>query len=165
MSEPVFLDNQNYLTGTRGTFELSELPDTSFTLTAFNVPGVSTGSPRQPTPYVDIPLRGDKLVFEPLILEFIVTEDLSNWISIYKWLVGITAPRTGREFVNKPHEYMDATLNIYTSHNNKFAVVAYSHLVPTSLSALEFVTTDNETQYLKATATFMYQDFDIIMEK
>lgn len=160
-----FLKNQNYLTATRASFDLSDLPNTSFTVTNWNLPGVSTGAPRQPTPFVDIPVRGDKLVFEPLIVEFIVVEDLSNWNSIYDWLVGITAPRRGQEFVNKPHEYMDGTITVYTSHNNKFMTFQFKHLVPISLSDITFTTEDNETQYIKATATFMYQDFDIVMEK
>ena len=165
MSDTNPMRNQNYLVATRATFELSELEDTSFTVTRWNIPGISTGSPRQPTPFVDIPVRGDKLVFEPLFIEFLVTEDLANWLSLYKWIVGITAPRRGQEFVKKPHEYMDGSINIYSSHNNKFLVVNFKNLVPLSLSELTFTSTDNETTYIKATATFAYQDFDLILEK
>lgn len=166
MAEPTYnLVNQNYLTATRASFELSEMPNTSFTVTRWNLPGINTGAPRQPTPFVDIPLRGDKLVFEPLTIEFIVVEDLVNWTSIYDWLVGITAPRRGKEFVNKPHEYMDGSITVYSSHNNKFMVVQFKHLVPISLSEIQFTSEDTETQYVKASATFMYQDFDIILER
>lgn len=153
------------MTGTRATFELSELEDASFTVTSWNLPGVNAGSPRQPTPFVDIPLRGDKLVFEPLQVEFIVTEDMSNWRAMYDWIVGITAPRNFGEFRNKPHEYMDGTINIYSSHNNKILVAQFHHLVPISLSGIQFSAGDGDTTYIKATVDLMYQDYELILER
>lgn len=155
---------QNYTTTTSTSFSIPDLTDLSFTVTSWNIPGVTTGSPRQPTMFTDIPLRGDKLVYEPLVVEFIVTEDLANWLSVHDWLVGITAPFKASQFANKRIEYADGTVTIYSSHNNKLKAVSFKNMVPVSLSELQFVTTDTETTYLKATATFMFERFVIITE-
>lgn len=160
----MILENQNYLTPTRATFSLSQLDNVSFTVTRWNLPGVNTGAPRQPTPFTDIPHRGDKLVFEQLEIEFIVTEDLLNWTSIYDWLVGITAPRHPSEFINRPHTYMDADLHVYSSHNNKIMTMTFKNLTPIQLSSIPFSSEDNETTYVKASAVFEYQTYDITRE-
>lgn len=162
MSENMVLHEQNYSTGTRATLIFNELPDVSFTVTNFNIPGVNTSSARQATPFVDMPIRGDKLVFEPLSTDFIVLEDFSNWQELYNWIVGITAPRYGKEFVNKPHEYMDGTLTVYSSHNNPILEFNYKNLVITSISSITFNTNETDAQPLTCTATFDYQDYSVV---
>lgn len=158
------LKYQNYVTGSRTSFTIPELTDVSMTVTSWQLPGISTGAPRQPTPFVDIPHRGDKLVYESLQLDFIVTENLENWLEIHNWMTGFTAPQSPEQWKNKRHVYLDGFITLYTSHNNKSMVIKFNSLVPTNLSAIPFETTDNETQYIKATVTFEFECFEMIPE-
>lgn len=157
------LHEQNFLTSSRGTLMLSGLPDVSFTLTQYNLPGVSTSSARYPTPFTDIPFRGDTLVFNPLVVEFIVLEDLSNWQELFNWIVGITAPTNPKEFTNKPHEYMDGILIAHSSHNNPIFEIDFKNLVITDISDIQFNTTDSDSQHMTCTATLDYQNFELRM--
>lgn len=158
------LVHQNYTTGTRATFLIPEKNNLSFTATRWAIPGVATSAPRQPTPFTDMPHRGDKLVYTPLTIEFIVTEDLSNWLEIYNWLVGFTAPQHPSQWINRTETYLDGSMMLYSSHNNKLLEVAFKNLTPVDLSEIPFQTEDNETQIIKATVTFEYESFEIKVE-
>ncbi len=155
------LVHQNYTTGTRATFLIPEKDNLSFTATRWAIPGVSTSAPRQPTPFTDMPHRGDKLVYSPLTIEFIVTEDLSNWLELYNWLVGFTAPQSPNQWIHRTETYLDGAIILYSSHNNKLLEVAFKNLTPVDLSEIPFQTDDNETQIIKATVTFEYESFEI----
>jgi hypothetical protein len=158
-----FLTNLNNLTATRASFVLPKLQENlTFTLTEFNVPGVNTGSPRFPTPFTDMPIRGDTLVFEEFTATFIVTEGMENWLEVYNWLVGITAPTNPREFRTKKTEYVDGHLNIYSSHNNNILTVNYINMFPTALTGIQFNTTDNESRIITAQVSFMYESYNIV---
>ena len=158
------LKYQNYVTGSRTALSIPDLNDVTMTVTSWNLPGITTGAPRQPTPFTDIPHRGDKLVYEQLVVEFIVTERLENLLQIHDWMTGFTAPQAPSQWRNKKYVYLDGTITLFTSHNNKILVVKFNSLVPVNLSSIPFETTDNETQYIKATATFEYESYEIIHE-
>ena len=53
---------------------------------------MSLGIANQPTYLKDIPVPGDKIVFEDLTLRFIVDEDLVNYTEIYNWIKGLGYP-------------------------------------------------------------------------
>jgi len=150
------------MTATRASFVLPKLQENlTFTLTEFNIPGINTGAPRLPTPFTDMPQRGDKLVFDEFNATFIVTERMENWLEVYNWLVGITAPTNPREFRTKKTEYVDGTLNIFSSHNNNILTVNYINMVPIALSSIQFNTTDNESRIITAQVTFLYESYNI----
>lgn len=158
------LTNQNYFTGTRAVLTIPELDDFSITVTDFSVPGISTTSPLLPTPYTDMPLRGDTLVYEDLSLEFIVTEKLENWLKIHDWLVGITQPHDFTQFANKKHEYLDGDVILYTSHNNVMMTISFTNLVPVRLSEIRLTSEDQETMYPRGTVIFRYESYKIKFE-
>ena len=55
--------------------------------------------------------------------------------------------------------YSDATLTILSNKNNPVLNVNFSNVYPVSLSALQYVNDQSDTQYMSATATFQYQLF------
>ena len=57
-----------------------------------SIPGITSSSIVQTTPFADVPIEGDHLVFEDLSLDFIVDEDLKNYIEIFDWLKAIGFP-------------------------------------------------------------------------
>ena len=59
-------------------FSIIQLPKVQFFTTACNIPGVNMGDAIFPTPFTDVPVQGDKLTFDNLIISFIVDESLEN---------------------------------------------------------------------------------------
>lgn len=112
------------------------------------VPGVSLGEIIQPTPLLDLRLPGDKLTFDPLTLNFIVQENLANYIEIYNWMFGIGHPqsldsyksivRSSPTNSNRVNIYSDAILYILSNKQNPIAKVTFVDTYPTALSPLNY---------------------------
>ena len=60
-------------------------PTTEWFIVAANIPGITLGQATQPTPFVDMPLVGDKIDFENFDITFIVDEQLKNYMILYKF--------------------------------------------------------------------------------
>ena len=159
--------------------ELSNLPRTTFTCQVANIPELKIGYAVQPTPALDIPVIGDKVEFGPLNVEFIINEDMSNYIEVYNWILSIasrelvnyTVDDFRRAAVNYPLTlnkgsldnslYADASLYLINSSNVPSVKINYYDVIPISLESIPFDITSNNQNPMRATATFRYRLFNI----
>lgn len=153
-----------------------KIPGVSFYLQKFNLPGITMdGVTKQPTPFTDIQLTGTKLIYEPLVLDFIVNESLENYFSVMNWMVGIGFPNNNQQFIDavksgkiNSFKHMENALTSQIdilpldSKHNPLAVVSFQNAFPVSLSSLEWATVDSDVNYLKATVTMAYTLYQII---
>ena len=84
--------NYNQLESKSIELILSRCPNIEFFCTSASVPGISATAIRQPSPFTDIKVHGDKLIFQPLIVSFVVNEDMSNWLEIFEWMSSYAHP-------------------------------------------------------------------------
>lgn len=151
--------NLNKLTANSATLTISAFPNTSFTLQHFPLPGISLGSPTQSSPFFDGPVFGDKLYFNDLYLEFQVSEDMKNWYEVFRWMWYIGNP------IEKPPTldltYVDATMLVYTSHNNPFVKVTFRDCVPISLGDVYFDETTGQTQEISCSLVLKYLRYEV----
>lgn len=146
---------------------IERLPAVSFFCTSTSIPGVSTTAARQPSPFVDIKHTGDKLVFQPLIVNFIVDENLQNWQEVFDWMVSFGHP-------DNFDQYKDNTVtqnNLYRSKlsggkllvpNNKYNTsheYDFEDLVPIDLSDIIIDVQTQSTDPIIATVTFEYTKY------
>ena len=66
--QPTKLD---YSSPTQFKFNIIQLPKVEFFTTEVNLPGITLADAIFPTPFTDIPVQGDKLTFDNLIISFI----------------------------------------------------------------------------------------------
>jgi hypothetical protein len=180
---------QDYASPTQFKFSIIKLPKVEYFCTAVNIPGISLGSVRQPTPFRDIPLPGDSITYDTLTMTFMVDENLENYQEIHGWIVGLGFPRGYDEYRNlasagndrfpgttnsvstEPGKvkygstqaggtYSDATLSILTSKNNPIVEVRFRDLFPTALTGLSYDQQAGDVDYLTATVTFNYKIYD-----
>jgi len=161
-------------------FSIKDLPGISFTCQSANLPALQLGFATQPTPFVDIPVIGDKINFGDFTIRFIVSEDMSNYIELYKWLIALGFPEnysqfksfTGSKigsfpFVTKSNgesevlAYSDGTLTILDSTNNPKVNIIFKNLFPISLEALDFDIASQTLEYFTAIASFRYTVFEV----
>ena len=76
-------------------------PTTEWFVISANIPGVSLGQATQATPYTDMPIVGDKIVFDSFDMTFIVDEQLKNYMEMYNWVKNIGFPYSGNEQFNR----------------------------------------------------------------
>jgi hypothetical protein len=150
-------------------FHFKRMPHVSYFVNKVSLPGISLGSADEATPYLNIPQPGDHIVFEPLILNFVVTEGLQNYIELQKWLLTI-GNLEGQEAYDKlninpnfiNHGVKSEILfSILDSSKNPIIEVDFLDAWPTSLTKLDFDVTvsGDEARNLNATAVFRYSEY------
>lgn len=126
----------------------------------------------RPTPFIDYPIAGEKLTYDPLSITFLVDEDLQSWQEIHNWIRGLTFPKDFAEYrklrtqaINPSAEqpqYSDASIVVLNSNQVGNFRFEFTGCFPTSLGALQLSTTTGPEMTLTADASFAFTLFDII---
>jgi hypothetical protein len=170
----------NYLRPNAFRFTLKNLPSVAFTCQSANLPSLTLGFASQPTPFIDIPHVGDKNVFGDFTIRFLITENMSNYIELYEWLVALGFPTDYNQYRNFTGDrlnrfpfvrdsrgapiavaYSDATLTILDSNNVPKTNIHFKDAFPVSVEALDFDITSSSVDYFVGIASFKYKLFDI----
>jgi hypothetical protein len=170
----------DYLRPNAFRFSVKDIPNVSFTCQSANLPQLALGFAVQPTPFTDIPRIGDKLDFGSFTIRFLISEDMSNYLELYNWLVALGFPKDYTQFdaliknrpsrfpfkVNQRGEsevlaYSDATLTILDSTNTPKVNIIYKDIFPISLEGLDFDIASAGVEYFTAIASFKYTLFEV----
>ena len=170
----------DYLRPNAFRFTIKDLPNVSFTCQSANLPSLTLGFAQQPTPFLDINTVGDKIQYGDFTIRFIISEDMSNYIELYNWLVALGFPKdynqynsyTGNKMNRFPYvknargnsdiaAYSDGTLTILDSNNVAKTNILFKDLFPTSLEALDFDIASSTVEYFVGIASFRYKLFEI----
>ena len=154
-------DNLNPLLPTYFQFSMKRCPHVTFFCQSANLPGISVNVIDQPTRFVSIPHAPGTPEYEDLTINFIVDEELTNWLEMHDWMKSLVHTTDYKEYEDAPEHYTDATLTLLNSAMNPKIRVQFFNLLPTSLSALEFDSTTTVPEALIATATFRYTNYEI----
>lgn len=161
--------NINPLQSNGFLFGIQKLPEISFFCQEINIPDLMLPLAEAATSLVNSRLPGDKPMFGDLTINFLVDESMTNFVSIYNWLVGLGFPEAQQQYADLMAErtddlntnfyaasVSDAVLQVLGSSNNPVRTIRFIDLFPTSLSSLTLSSTTSETQYLVGVATFGY---------
>ena len=157
--------NKNYLSPVGFRFLLARAPTIEYFCQAAAIPGVTKTAAQQHTVHSMVPWPGDKLNWEPFNLTFSVDEDLTNYLEIFNWMVGMTHPadfaQSKELYESDEGIFSDGSLMVLTSNNNGNFRVLFENLFPISLSTIQFDTRDPTIEHLFADVTFQYRQFRI----
>lgn len=170
----------NYLRPNGFRFTIKELPGVAYTCQSANLPALTLGSTIQPSPFLDIPHVGDKNSFGDFTIRFLISEDMSNYLELYEWLVALGFPKDYNQYRNFSGErlnrfpfvrdakgapisvaYSDGTLTILDSNNVPKTNIHFKDMFPVSVEALDFDITSSSVEYFVGIASFKYKLFDI----
>lgn len=169
--------NKNFLKPNSFKMVFSRLPNVEFFCQSANIPKLTLGVSTQPTPFVDIPHVGDKLVFDPLNIVFIIDEDMENFRELYSWLVGLGFPKSHAQFtaltkskstnvsdssLEESNIYSDASLFILNNNNMPTLEVKFYECFPVSVESLDFDLRIPTVDYFTGIASFKYKLYEIV---
>lgn len=97
---------------------------------------------------------GERIEYSPLIVTFLVDEDMINYKELYNWMLD-NSKGVGDATV-------DATLAMLSSHSNVIQEVKFKDCFPTNLTALEFNAQNTEVEYFTAQATLRYNYYEFL---
>ena len=171
--------NRNYMSPLGFKLILTKTPKVDFLCQSANIPQISMGTAVQPTYLKDIPVPGDKVLYDDLTVRFLVDEQMENYLSIYKWMTGLGYPESlgqydqlrkddirtdrivGDDGDPRYFNYSDATLQVLSSNYKPSVLVNFKDAFPVSLSTLEFDVSQRDYNFFTASVTFKYTIFNI----
>ena len=171
--------NRNYMSPLGFKLILTKTPKVDFLCQSANIPQISMGTAVQPSYLKDIPVPGDKVLYDDLTVRFLVDEKMENYLAIYKWITGLGFPesvgqftqlkkddnRTNRLVTDKADpryfEFSDATLQVLNSNYKPSVLINFVDAFPVSLSTLDFDVTTRDYNFFTAEVTFKYTIFNI----
>lgn len=160
--------NKNFLSPLGFRFSLTRSPNLNFNVQDFRLPGLQLSQAESPTPFISIPIASH-VTYNPLSVSFRVSEDLTDYLEIHNWMVGLGAPESFDQYKalknvepgNPQTVYSDITLLILNSSMRSNIKVTFHDAFPISLGDLEFNTTDTDVNYIQCTAEFEYLKYNI----
>jgi len=155
----------NYLKANAFETNFIRLPDTNFTCTEVTIPSMALGLTTYQSLFSDIPIEGDKINFEQLSISFIVSEDFSNYLEIYNWLISIGFPEKFEQFSLKESLAQststsglrsDMSIIINTNKSNPNYEITFKDAFPVSLGSITFGSNVTSVEPIAVSATFAY---------
>ena len=171
--------NRNYMSPLGFKLIITKTPKVDFLCQSANIPSISMGTAIQPSYLKDIPVSGDKVLYDDLTVRFLVDEKMENYLAIHKWITGLGYPeslgqysqlkkddnRTDRRVSDaadpRYFEFSDATLQVLNSNYKPSVLINFKDAFPTSLSTLDFDVTTRDYNYFTAEVTFKYTIYNI----
>jgi len=165
------LINRNFLSPIGFLFTLDKAKKVSFLCQRAEIPTITLGDIDIPTRgLVPIPVEGN-LSYGEFNIDFIVDEDLKNYMEIHNWMRALGTPQDLKErgdfreenqiVLGQEYRYSDGTLQILNNNNIANFDVVFKSLWPTSLSTLSFDVTGSDNDFFTASATFKYTLYEV----
>ena len=160
---------QNFLSPIGFRFALQRAPNIEYYIQAATLPSLTTNFVTVYTPFSNLSFSPDKLEYGDFSITFRVDEDMSNYLEIYNWLIGVSFPdnfKQHSDLVTRNQGdnsgiYSDATLTILNSTKNVNVEVTFEDLFPTSISDIQLDVRASDVNYSEATVSFRYKRFTI----
>jgi len=175
-----------FLQPTAFKFQLDQVAGVVYNCQTANIPAINYGFATVATPNLDYAIPGDKANFGELQITFLISEDFSNYKSLYDLIRKQSKFYSSDEYLaytraNEKEKYLipqggvpggekgsniqalltDATLSILGSNNAVKAQIFFRDCFPTGLEGLVFDTTNTTLDYLVGTASFKFKYYDI----
>jgi len=151
--------NRSELTSTSFQFSINDLDHLNYFAVAANLPGLVLGDITQFSPVGNINWSGDGQ-FEELQVQFIVDEDLKNWMEIFTWIRSATT-LVNRNDYDIENLRKDGSLIIRTNTLSPNVHVSFKGLIPRSLSGIDFDSRSDASDIIVATVSFGYIYYDV----
>ena len=151
--------NYNLSTANNYKVEIPAAPEFNYFIQTIQLPAMTMGG--IDTPYRDWQgaMPSDRIDFDPLSFSYLVSEDYSNYLYIYDWLLYI-----------RNNDHSPATvfkdINFYILNNNKMInrIFVFHGCFPTYLGEIDFDSSVTDTTSIINTVTFRYQYFELVAQ-
>lgn len=158
----------NYLIPIQAKFFIKRMPNVNFTCQRVKLPGIMSTPAIEPTPLVNIHHAGDTLYYDELVVEFLVSEYMENWLEIFEWKRALNFPEDSRQYLpmeaplfTQEGRWSDAIVTMLDDKGNPKLEAVFDSVFPISISGIDFDTTRETPEPVVATATFRFTNYKI----
>jgi hypothetical protein len=167
------LDNQptnpSFLSPLGFKLQIKRTPSINYFVQSVELPSVSISDINVDTPFTRIPVPSTRLTFGNLRVTFKVDEDMTNYLEIYNWMLGMGLADNFEQYralSNKSTTsgeglYSDIQLIVMSSAMQPIKEINFVDCFPVDISSLSFDSTSADVSYLTATVTFANRRFTV----
>lgn len=148
------LDN-NLLSTNNFKLVFSDFPKMEYFVQEFTFPSTTITTLEQPTPFKSVPVPGNQITYDTLTFTFSVSEDLSNYIEVYNWMIKSGTPNNYKQYENAK-DIRNCTLMITSNNKNPILNIVFEGAFPINLSGFSMSVTNTEYTSVTATAEFAF---------
>lgn len=127
----------------------------SFRIQTASIGSVNLGVTPFATRTRDLLIPSNKLDYGPMSMRFIVSENLTEWFSVYKWMIEMTKRDDAHTELVETGE-----LTVLDAQNREVIRVIYSDVFPLTLGELTYSLVDDE-ETLVADLVLVFDKFDV----
>ena len=128
---------------------LSKFPSVEFYTQKTPLPAINAIYPKLQGSIIKTPMPPSSINYNPFQLEFLLTEDCSNYRTLFEWLQGSIS-------TSVPNTFSDASLLLLDSSRNIVQTIVFTDMLPIAIGEITWVTTDPSIRYQVCDATFDY---------
>jgi hypothetical protein len=156
--------NSNLLESTKYLLVTHNLPNLNFFAQGLTFPSVNGTEILQSTPLSDIYMAGDKILYDPLTISFLVDEDLRVWEECASWLIGYTFPQNYDQYKKQLRRgiYCDMSLLVLKNSYESNLTFRFYNAFPTSVGPFTLNSSDSADAVMTTDVTFRFDSFSII---
>ena len=157
----------NFLSPLGFKFTIAKLPNFEYFIQKFDFPSLSLNRTNDiQTPFNKIIVAGDHTTWDEFTVTFKIDEDMNSYFEIYDWIVGDGKPESFSQYANVAAAnsmnrgvMVDADLLILNGTMNPNIKVTFQDVIPVTLSGFTFDSTEDDVNYITATASFKYRQY------
>ena len=143
-------------------FVLNRMPETIYFCQGVKFPGIQSQPIIQSGPFATpIKRTPNRLAYEDLQIDFIVSEDFKNWLEINNWLTLNLPNRDYNSKIEEKDRYCDGALIMLNSASRGFLEVTFTNMFPITLGGVEFTSTVTDAKPVISLATFGFTGYTI----
>ena len=158
-------DTNNYLATNYFRLEITRLPTVTYFCQSLGLPSIGLTPLEQPTAVGLYPKWiGGKYAFEDLTVNFVVDEDMKNWVEVFEWMKDIGTMESLNNTIDRKQTgdfFSDILLVVTNSVYRPNLHIRFKDTFPIALSGFEFTSIATDTEPITASATFAYTSYEI----
>jgi len=170
------LDNQpsshNFFNPANHRLVIKRCPNIVWFTQKVSLPDIVSPTPFENNPFAPIPHAGDRIDFAPLSFQFVVQEDLGDYLEIFRWMEALGHPEAFDQYRElqtagrvAPMESTglksEISVMLLDSAQRPIMDFVFHHAFPYELSGFQLDTTDDKVSTATATAKFRYVNFEV----
>jgi len=155
----------NYLSPAGFDLSIDLLPNTEFFCQSIQIPEIAGTPPGLGSPLRQMYNLPDQLLYGDLTVDFVVDENMANYIEVLNWLEAIGAPKNSDQYKNWKDTVgkftTDMTIIMQNSKKNPNMKFTFFDAFPTSISGLEMSVTTGEVSPVVCSLGIRYESFEL----
>lgn len=157
------VSSQNYIYPTYYRFTIAELPKLEYSVKKVTLPSFGYDSPvDQVNRFTLLKHPANRVSFGPLELEFLVDEDMENWLEISNWIRRTSVVDDHMDIMeNTKKHFTQGTLLITNSAMVPNLEVTFYNMFPISITGFQFDSSVTELTPWISTVNFAYDYYQI----